>query len=76
MGWGAEGIYVYTVEGAQAEGCGTSTMMMDPAHPLLDENYSLLLLAFSTGKRVRVYIDGCIQGRMNLMAVSIDDAHQ
>ena len=71
MGWGAEGVYISTAEGLSAEGCANNAARMPSDHALLKENLSVLLSAFHTETKVRLYVDGCIGNNMHLQAVMI-----
>lgn len=71
-GWGGEGIYVITQEGLRAEGCAVARARMNLAHPMLKENLSILLSAFHTNSKVRLYVDGCINSDLHLKAVAIE----
>lgn len=70
-GWGAEGLYVNTkAANTSVDGCGPR-FLIAPDHPMLKEMTALLLVAFTTGYRVSLYVDGCLGSNMNLKAVAI-----
>jgi hypothetical protein len=71
-GWGAEGVYVSTLESLKsAEGCGPG-FMIAADHPMLKIMTALLLTAQTTGQKVDLYVDGCLNPNgMKLKAVSL-----
>jgi hypothetical protein len=71
MGWSGEGVYIFTNENFIAEGCISGVARMPNSHLLFRENLSILLSAFHTNSKVRLYVDGCIGQQMHLKAVSI-----
>jgi len=70
-GWGAEGVYVWTNENIIEEGCQSGVARLDPDHPLKTEIVSIMLSAFHSGARVKLYVDGCAGSQMRLKAVGI-----
>jgi len=71
-GWGAEGLYVRTVDSAPiADGCGGQVYMIASSHPMLREMMALLLSASQSGSKVDLYVDGCYGNAMNLRAVAL-----
>jgi hypothetical protein len=72
MGWEAEGIYITTNENLIAEGCTSNQARMPSDHSMLKENLSVLVSAFHSNAKVRLYVDGCIGAQMYLKAVSLE----
>jgi hypothetical protein len=72
MGWGGEGVYVTVEESfSLPEGCTSERFIMPQNTPLFKENLSVLLSAFHTNTKIRLYVDGCRGNSMHLKAVGM-----
>lgn len=58
-GWSAEGLYILTVASTTSQdGCGPR-YMIEPTHPMIKTMTAMLLMAFQTGTKVELFVDGC-----------------
>ena len=71
-GWAGEGVYV-TVQGTieVKESCSSQKFHMSADTPMFDQNYSMLLASYVSGKKVGLYVSGCSGNNMSLRAVRL-----
>ena len=71
-GWQGADIYVWPTQSVLVDGCTSAFFRMSTTHPLKDEMLSLLLSAYHNDTTVKIYVDGCISGAMQLQAVKLN----
>lgn len=70
-GWQGSDIFVWTKENVLVEDCSSSVFIMSSSHPMKSEILSILLSAYHSESKVRLYVDGCTDGNMNLQAIKL-----
>lgn len=70
LGWAGEGVYVRVSDSIEiSDSCEIPSFLMLPDSPLFEANYSMLLAAYMSGKKVGLYVSGCQGKSMSLKAV-------
>ncbi len=75
LGYAGEGFYLGVKEDIQiSDECANASFLMVSSSPMFNENYSMVLAAYMSGKKVGLYVNGCSGTRMNLKAVRVKDS--
>jgi hypothetical protein len=72
-GWGSEGLYIQSNEGAVVEGCTSTTIRINSNHLMFDHIVSIALSAYHTKSKVQFRVSGCLGSSMKGVAIAVLD---
>lgn len=71
-GWQGVDLYVWVNQDVLIGGCANKVFRMSSDHPSRSEISAMLLSAFHSDTKVRIFVDGCYEGSMRIQAVKLD----